>query len=788
MAFATEEINETPHLLPNVTLGFKMYDSCFSEASAIEGVLWMLSGKQKPVPNYSCQSYPYLACIIGDDQSSSSIPMARIMGLYRYPQISYGSAVALLSDKIQFPSFLRTMPSDSYHYVVMSNLIIHFGWTWIGIVASDNDYGILGSQNVKKEIIKRGGCVAFIEILSLSNAAQKVQSITEVIKQATVNVIVVYSTKMEVVPLMIEAARKNITGKVWIATIAWMISPVFSMKELEQTLHGTFGLAPHKGDIPGFTQFIYNLHPSKFPKDIFIKEFWETAYGCSWLNQDKAQHSTNTSKKILFCTGEENLEEFHFSIFDMFDYRYAYNTYDAIYAVAYALHNMFYCQYSNQQFYNKTCSSIDGFKHWQLLYHLQNVHFKNKAGEEVFFDMHGDPPAIYDILNWQLHPNGSSMYVSVGTANSRAPQGQEIKMNESIILWNGENKQVPQSTCSTHCLPGFRKVPHHGQPICCFDCSPCSIGEISNQSDANGCFRCPETQWPSEDQDWCIPKSIEFLSFEEPLGMTLAVSAVFCSLVNISILCVFVKFNTTPIVKANNWKLSYLLLLCLTAGCLCSLVFIGKPQTINCMLRQTAFGIIFSTCVSCILAKTVTVVIAFRASNPHSSLKNWVGPTMPTFIVIVCPLLQVVLCVIWLTTFPPLPYLNIKSENAKMICECTEGSAIFFYSMLGYMGLLASVSLVVAFLGRKLPDSFNEAKFITFSMIVFISVWFSFIPAYLSTRGRYTVAVEIFAILSSSAGMMFCIFFPKCYIILLRPSLNTREHLMSKTKSFSQKF
>ncbi|XP_029441483.1 vomeronasal type-2 receptor 26-like [Rhinatrema bivittatum] len=300
------------------------------------------------------------------------------------------------------------------------------------------------------------------------------------------------------------------------------------------------------------------------------------------------------------------------------------------------------------------------------------------------------------------------------------------------------------------------------------------------KADATDCMKCPDDQWPTKRNDGCQEKSIEFLSYQEPLGMMLAVTSVLGALVPAAILAVFIWKHHTPLVKANNRELSYLLLLALILCFGCSLVFIGHPTNPVCMVRQIAFGVVFVICISCLLAKTIIVTIAFKATKPNSNLRSWVGPQLPSTLVLACSLVQVLICVTWLIVAPPFSQISMKSQMGKIIFECNEGSLIAFWCMLGYMGLLASISFIVAFLARRLPDSFNEAKFITFSMLIFIAVWLSFIPAYLSTRGKYTVAVEIFAILSSSSGLLGCIFFPKCYVILIRPEMNTKEFLMGK--------
>lgn len=173
--------------------------------------------------------------------------------------------------------------------------------------------------------------------------------------------------------------------------------------------------------------------------------------------------------------------------------------------------------------------------------------------------------------------------------------------------------------------------------------------------------------------------------------------------------------------------------------------------------------------------------MTFKLTTPGRRMRGMLASGAPKLVIPICTLIQLVLCGIWLATSPPFIDRDTESEHGKTIIICNKGSVIAFHVVLGSLAL---GSFTVAFLARNLPDRFNEAKFLTFSMLVFCSVWITFLPVYHSTRGMVMVVVEVFSILASSAGLLGCIFLPKCCVILLKPDSNFLQKYKDKLPSW----
>uniref|UniRef100_A0A3P8VX68 Extracellular calcium-sensing receptor-like n=1 Tax=Cynoglossus semilaevis TaxID=244447 RepID=A0A3P8VX68_CYNSE len=780
MAFAVDEINRNPNLLPNVTLGYSIRDNCIEVKIALRAALSLANGQEKNVKlERTCEGTPLVLGIVGDSSSTHTITISRILGLYRVPLVSYFATCSCLSDTQMFPSFFRTIPSDSFQVRAMIQILKHFGWTWAGLLISDDDYGVHAARSFQSDLGPiAGGCLAYTEILPWTNDRTELKRIVNVMRKSTARVVIVFAHQAHMLNLMEEVIRQNVTGLQWMASEAWTSAAVLQAPHLMPYLGGTLGIAIRRGEIPGLKNFLLKIRPDlKYNNsngNNLVNQFWEHTFQCrfsptpaGWIEDGGA-----------LCTGQEVLEdEVAEEFLDVSDLRPEYNVYKAVYALAHALDDMLQCEPGRGPFSGDTCAHLQRLEPWQLLHYLQQVNFTTPFGDQVSFDENGDALPIYDIMNWSWLPDGRTKVQNVGEVKRSSLKGEELTLDEDKIFWNFDPKKPPRSVCSDSCPPGTRMARKKGQPDCCFDCVPCSGGKINSME----CISCPEDFWSNIQNDHCVPKKTEFLSYHEPLGICLTVTSVLGSFICMSVFIIFVHYRSTPIVRANNSELSFQLLMSLKLCFLCSLLFIGPPRLWTCQLRHAAFGISFVLCISCILVKTMVVLAVFRASKPggEASMK-WFGAAQQRGTVLVLTSVQAAICTVWLVSASPAPHKNTQYHSDKIVYECAIGSTVGFGILLGYIGLLAILSFVLAFLARNLPDSFNEAKFITFSMLIFCAVWVAFIPAYINSPGKYADAVEVFAILASSFGLLVALFGPKCYIILLRPERNTKKAIMGR--------
>ncbi|XP_006166853.1 extracellular calcium-sensing receptor-like [Tupaia chinensis] len=580
--FAIEEINRDPDLLPNLTLGFSIWNSGDSAHGALRETMSFLTGQEEPVPNYMCQPSPPRPALIGDTRSVVSVPMARLLGLYKFPQVSHSSSLASLSDKTQFPSFLRTLASLLTTSHVLAQLVLHFRWSWVGVLAQDDDFGQQGSSLVTQELGQAGVCIEFHLHIPSQQSLGKTDTIIYTMESCTATVILVFLSNSNF-QLILQGLldRHRVLGKVWVSQDTLHITIALSMPGVSQVLQSSFSLRQDAPQVFGFPEFLAHLHPTRSPEDMFIERFWEETFRCTWPHRIPGQENSAAAGTIRFCSGNESLRDQKYPFQELFELDAGYT---GVYSIVHALQDLLACEHEDA-----ACADPQHLQPWQLLCPLRKVHFKTADGKEIMFDKNGDLVIQYDILHGQKSTEGLFHFVHIGTIDLGASSGDRM-----TVRLMKEELQVPRSVCSRSCAPGSSQIPRQGFPHCCFKCSPCPDGEFADQGDMKRCLLCPKEQYSNPARDRCLPRIETFLAFDEPLGLTLALVALMLAALAVLVLGVFLKHWDTPVVRANNRALSYTLLISLTLCALCPLLFLGRPTTATCFLRQTTFAIVFT--------------------------------------------------------------------------------------------------------------------------------------------------------------------------------------------------
>lgn len=294
--------------------------------------------------------------------------------------MSYSSSCSVLESRFQYPTFLRTIPSDEHQSVAMAQLVLRFGWTWVGTIACDDDYGKYGIKRFKEVVEEAGVCISFSETLPKYSAPDTIKRIVRTIIDSTAKIIVVFSSDVDLRPLVEELLLNNVTNRTWIASENWVTSALIARQpNVMSMLRGTIGFAIPRANIPGLREHLLNIDPYL---DSLTQEFWQTAFNCTLsysraLSNARAQLATQVGNATAsraaaklapqgLCTGKESLLVLNNTYSDVSQLRLTYNVYKSVYAVAYALHNLEYCEPGKGPFVGGSCADITNFEPWQV--------------------------------------------------------------------------------------------------------------------------------------------------------------------------------------------------------------------------------------------------------------------------------------------------------------------------------------------------------------------------------------------------------------------------------------
>ncbi|XP_061128038.1 taste receptor type 1 member 1 [Syngnathus typhle] len=754
MRFAIEEINNktVKHLLPGISLGYQMYDICSVSASVLATLDILADQHRGPAASTEPTLANMTVAVIGPDSSSKTFTPAALLGAYLIPQISYEATNKKLSNKVLYPSFFRTIPSDKNQVEAIIQLLVRFNWTWIALLGSDNDYGLDGMQSLSQLAPAHGICVAYQGIIPTysSETAHLMKSMVKGILRAKVNTIVLFSSKSKLsgfFPFVIEA---NVTGKVWIGTEDWSAATRVSGIAGIHNVGTVLGVVIKEAAITGFNAFERSVMEAS-------------------LHYGDVQMGSGVATGVCLQSADMfSLARNNFTL-EKYDITSSFNVYKAVYAVAHALHRALQCD-------SGLCQK-KRMHPWQLLPMLKDTRF-SLENTSVYFDANGDPPTGYDIVTWIWRGTKWSLRV----VGSFKPDPVQLTLDEAAIEWHSTEAtsiSVPSSICSPPCPKGHRKV-MRGQHACCFDCQACPFSTFLNISESIICQPCSSDQWAPASSEQCLDRRVLLLAWDAPLSVALLFFLVCCLLLTSSSAAILLLHLHTPVAKSAGGRTCLVMLAALTAAALSSLCHFGPPSRMSCILKQPLFTFSFSMCLACITVRSLQVVCIFKlASKLPPAYDKWAKKQGPEVTIVIVSAIALFISVTRVAFDPPEPSQDVDFYKDRIVLECSNTVSFGAGVELGYMSLLSVVCFSFSYMGKDLPANYNEAKCVTFSLMVYLVSWISFFTVYLVLRGPFTMAAHVFAILFSVLAVLWGYFLPKLYIIVLRPQMNTNAHFQN---------
>ncbi|XP_041888047.1 taste receptor type 1 member 3 [Corvus kubaryi] len=756
MRFAIDQINNSSSLLPGITLGYDMYDTCFEALVALQPSLLFLTRNGTTGIGVLCnytEYQPRVTAVIGPHKSDLCLVTAKLFSSFLIPQVSYGASSDTLSNTELYPSFYRTVPSDKNLVEAVVLLLNQFGWNWIATIGSDDEYGQRAQALFLSMVGNNNVCIAFEGLiptdLAEPNAKKQLEDTIKSINSTKVNVIVLFAFSLPAQALLEHSIRMGLGKKVWIGTEAWMLSDIAASIPSIQSIGTVLGFVMRTETVPGFQEYVAELF-SSVEQEEFCRESRELSrlMNAEVLDTHCRQCGHVTLGDISPMLRVTTVQPVHV----------------AVYGVAHALHRALGCT-------PKACPRTS-IRSWQLLHFMNTLPFEVN-GQSFRFDQSHSTNTGYKLIFWAWR-NGTLTYLPVGDYD------QSLYVRKSQIQFHTADQKEPTSECFRRCQPGqFRRI--KGFNLCCYDCTDCPKNTFWSSTDSTSCSPCPQHQWAPARSTRCHDRSERFLFWDEPLAVALVTLTALSTALSCGTALLFLKHRHTPLVQVSGGGRSLFALLSLLLLSLSCCLYVGKPSDGLCTAQQLSYALCLNGCFSTFVPKALEIALVTEFPRCAPRLLRWVTHSRAWLLVAASLLTEGLLCLCHLQLGPDFLVADYQSLPSEVLLVCGTKSWAAFALLHGYNSCLAFACFLCTFMVQTPSQRYNVARGITFATLIYFIIWIFFIVIFATLRTVLRAVTQICTILATTLGILVSYFIPKCYIMVFRPDLNTGDYFQNLT-------
>ncbi|XP_062603475.1 uncharacterized protein LOC134265243 [Saccostrea cucullata] len=439
--FAVKEINQRT----SMDFSALAFDDCYSHNRISLILSQFLSGKLKiPDGRGNFVDPDKIVTVIGAAASGVTVPMTFQFTSLGIPVISYASSSPDLDDRVNYPYFLRTVPSDVDQARAMIEIAKHLKWQYIGgILYVNNNYGSKGKELLKQYANESDICIG--KAIEIEEGEDNLFDVIDEMKRTGSDVFLYFGTDVRLKSLLEKMKKDNYNSVVFLASEDWGERQDI-LDEFGDFVKGSItSKFETRSTVDGFGSYLASLKPNVEASNDWFRDFWANFFNCNPPGMfDKT--------KDVDCPDDKKFTDTNLNTF--LKNQRIVHVMNAVYAVGTAMEKVKDKLCMGVSF---PCKNIKGHVD-EVVTEIQNVELTVAGSAFSVFNSRRNGNVGFQILNIQKNDIKSYQYRQVGEYRN-----DQLTLTSGFRFYNiSGNPRAIRAGCTadtcSHCVLSSAKV------------------------------------------------------------------------------------------------------------------------------------------------------------------------------------------------------------------------------------------------------------------------------------------------------------------------------------------